>query len=339
MSAPEPFPYIGEFITSEELLQLWYNALKGDYAIPHMIQLNNAPPSIPKGFQWKFHAVVPGKTAGDTICFITDPSVYEKVDKLTNYFTDEARMKANVDSCPSPYDYYHSQYDKVLQRAIALEKESKVKHPSRYFIREAVYKLTNECSTFKISVTKAIFKMFKSRVVLDPSADWGDRILGAAAAGVEVYHGIDPNPNLRSSYDKILKFLKARGVGVTSGTYDLITSDFLKLDIKPESYDTVFTSPPFWNYEVYVQDSAQSIHNKKDINDWIMTFFQPYLKKAWTALVTGGYMILYVSDVKTGEYVARMADYITRELGGKYMGILCMGNNPDYVWPIWVWQK
>lgn len=340
------FPYKKEFLNSEEL---WTNARTLD--LVKMTTIKEAPAdnwrSLPQEMKWSFR--------GQVVVMIVPEDEYDKVDKLVDYFSEEARMQACRKGFPSPLQFYQQSYSAVVAKAQELSEQNPQK-PFRHWLREAVYLLIPECTTFKIGVTKALLKFLGSKVVLDPSAGWGDRLLGAGAAGVDVYHGVDPNPNLRSSYDAMIQFMQAHGVGpkypsqpMTAGgtperpfseRYFVATEDFLKVEFGAGSYDTVFTSPPFFDYEIYVQDPKQSIVGRDTLNKWLTDFFYPYLHKAWQALVKGGYLAIYISDTKTGKYVRQMYQYITETLKGNYLGVIAVATPKlDHAYPIWIWRK
>lgn len=285
--------------------------------------------SLPRNIKWEF--------MGKLLAFVVDPDAYEKVNKFVDCFSEEARMKAYRKDCLSPYDFYQKNYQNVVDKAAELEMEDPENMPFRHYLREAIYKMVPECTTFKISVTKALFKYLGSKVVLDPSAGWGDRLLGAAAAGVEAYHGVDPNPNLRTAYDDMLNFIQRHGRGEN---YCVITDDFLQVNFEPESYDTVFTSPPYFDYEIYSDDSNQSINQRSTLELWLKEFLYPYIRKAWNALAIGGYFTIYISDTRSGKYVMNMFNFINKTLHGNFLGIIPMTyEHLEHAYPIWIWRK
>lgn len=324
----QEFPFKREFLNPEEL---WQNALNTPPILPKIIKFNpkiERPwPSIPKNYKWLF--------MGKPTVFVLSKDLYHNFDVLTDYFTEEARMKANVLGCPNPLDFYRQNYQEILEKGQELEGKWK-DHPNpRYFIREAVYLLAKECTTFKISLSKAVYSYFNAKTVLDPSSGWGDRCLGAGASGVDVYHGIDPNPNLREGYDKILRFIGREN-------YRLLTEDFLKTEIQEKSYQLVFTSPPYYSFETYSTDPNQSIAGRSTVETWISDFLRPYLRKAWSALCVEGYMVLYASDTRAGRFVNEMNVFLTRELHGQFLGIIGAAGDPEtlgYAYPLWCYRK
>lgn len=331
----EPFPFKREFFDPEEL---WTNAVLENPVVPRVVKLTDERswPGIPKNFRWQF--------MGQPVAFVNPKTTYDLVDKLTDYFSEEARLSAHVHECPAPLDFYTSNYSQVITKARELQASDPQKKDSRFYIREAVYHLTSECTTFKIATAKAVLKYFKSKKVLDPSSGWGDRILGAAAAGVTVYHGIDPNSALRSSYDQIIEFIAQRppqnAMGPITDRFRILTDDFLEVKIQEGGYDTVFTSPPYFNWEVYSNEPGQSISGRSTVEEWTTGFLYPYLQKAWSGLCNGGHMLLYISDVRTGRYVANMSRYVNQQLRGQFLGIIgIVYDDMAYAYPLFCWRK
>jgi len=339
MATREPFPYKKEFIDPDKL---WQNAITLDLVTPQIIPPPNTDiqtgwRSIPRYIRWEF-APTSGAKAQPT-AFVVVENTYDKVNKLVDYFSDEPRMEACRKDKPSPKDFYMANYDQLLREAQELQAKDNRNLSIRYWLREAVYlnKAKVECTTFKISVSKAFFKYLGSRFVLDGSAGWGDRALGAAAAGVEVYDGFDVNERMRKSYEDIVQFVKERR---PESDVRITLMDFLKADLEPNSYDTFFTSPPYFDYEIYSQDAAQSVVQFPTLESWVQGFFVPYIEKGWRAVAPGGYFALYINDTRTGKYVGVMFNHIKKVLRGTFLGVIAITDEElSYAYPIWIWRK
>ena len=98
----------------------------------------------------------------------------------------------------------------------------------------------------KPSVAKFIYTKFGATKVLDPTAGWGGRMLGAYACGIE-YIGIDTNVELRPAYESMMSELSQW----TKGKAQMIWGDCMSVDFSKLDYDFVFTSPPYHNKEAY----------------------------------------------------------------------------------------
>ena len=59
---------------------------------------------------------------------------------------------------------------------------------------------------FKATTAKYLYKKYKATHVLDPTAGWGGRMLGAWALDID-YTGIDTNTEMKPAYDGMMKFL------------------------------------------------------------------------------------------------------------------------------------
>lgn len=95
---------------------------------------------------------------------------------------------------------------------------------------------------FKPSVAKFLYKKFNATKVLDFTAGWGGRMLGAWSLGID-YTGIDTNINLKPAYDSMIQEL--------DGNLKMIWDSCLNVDFSKLDYDFVLTSPPYINLEVY----------------------------------------------------------------------------------------
>ena len=332
-------------------------------------------PACPN-FEWQYD--------GKPTFIIIKDEAYEKIDKLVDYFSERQRMSSHKKGEISPLQYFEENRDILIKkvrrsietsnfrRKLASDETSNFRRKLAFeetlnanfehLLREEIYASAKECSAFKITVSKFIYQMFKSKVVLDPSAGWGDRLIGAAAAGVTTYHGVDPNSDLSTAYKEILEFLDAEGKIEFSESSRVITEDFLKVENlrSKERYDTVFTSPPFYDYEIYQEGvanaSKQSIFGNDNLDKWLQNFMYPYLSKAWSYLNKEGVFLLYMCDVGRGgnvghgggegdvskyKYMEKILAYM-KKIHATYKGVIGIRNfsaHPNRTFPLWVWKK
>jgi hypothetical protein len=116
--------------------------------------------------------------------------------------------------------------------------------------------------------------------VLDFSAGWGGRCLGAMAYGVP-YIGIDANVNMKPTYERMIKTLEP----VTKVTMTFQPSE--TVDFSRFTYDLVFTSPPYFTLEEY--ENMPEYGSKEGFLD---KFFRPVVLNAWKYLDRSGHMAL-----------------------------------------------
>jgi hypothetical protein len=104
---------------------------------------------------------------------------------------------------------------------------------------------------FKSTTAKYLYKKYNAKSVLDPTAGWGGRMLGAWALGIQ-YTGIDTNTNMKGAYTNMIDTLdKKTPILWDSPKLKMIWKDALSVDFSKIDYDFVLTSPPYVNLEVY----------------------------------------------------------------------------------------
>ena len=101
---------------------------------------------------------------------------------------------------------------------------------------------------FKPTTAKWLYKKYGATKVLDPTAGWGGRMLGAWALGIE-YTGIDTNMLLKPGYDDMM-------AEMGDPRLRMIWQSCLEVDFSAIDYDFVLTSPPYINLEQYAHMPA-----------------------------------------------------------------------------------
>lgn len=269
-------------------------------------------------------------------------SDYDKINILTDYFTENIRMRAIVkNSKYSPYDYYiHNKksinalinkydYPDLLQRI--------------YLKREYIFNNCKEATTFKLtsgySVIKYLCKINNIDItkikVLDPSCGWGDRLIIFTSLNVKQYVGFDPNKKLKSGYENILETL---GTKRQQNNYIIHYEGFENSTYENE-FDIVFTSPPYFDVEMYSDDKEQSMIKYNSHNKWKYIFFKKYIINCYKACKKGGIICIHIVDSKSLDIVNYL-HLIMKELKCKeYKTCGIMGKNIKRVFPVWCFIK
>ena len=145
-------------------------------------------------------------------------------------------------------------------------------------------------SIFRPLMAMELYCKVSARRVLDFTMGWGGRLLGAHVLNLESYIGIDLNTELRLPYTKMVSFLRERekdSLQKKPTEIQLLFKDALHVDYSTLDYDTVFTSPPYYDYEEYR-------HMKK--YDWKDEFYDPIIKTTWKYLKKNGHYCLNVPE-------------------------------------------
>jgi len=144
---------------------------------------------------------------------------------------------------------------------------------------------------FRPQMAKLLCIKYQPKIVLDPCAGWGGRMLGVVASGAE-YIAFEPNTKTYNNLVKLSEFLDIKD------RVRLICDDALKMDdyFLPK-IDMILTSPPYFDLEVYTNESTQSIKNISNYDIWNNYFLEPLIHKCLSYLNDGGHSCWNVGKV------------------------------------------
>ena len=136
-----------------------------------------------------------------------------------------------------------------------------------------------------------VYQRFKPTRILDFSAGWGGRAVGAAVCNIS-YFGIDINAGLHDPYNKMSAFLNANSSSSSNNLINLLIADAVSYDYSTivPGYDMVFTSPPYYFIEKY--NHNESYMSKDDMDQ---KFYIPIFSNTYKHLLPGGNFVLNVN--------------------------------------------
>jgi hypothetical protein len=198
-----------------------------------------------------------------------------------------------------------------------------------------------EATNFKVSLATGIYIYFNAKRILDISAGWGDRLIAAIGHQAERYLAFDPNERLRAGHSKIQETFQA-----DPNQYTIRYQPFETADIGNEKFDLIFTSPPYFDLEVYDTNIStatnQSISQYNGFEQWLISFLFRSLLNAWKHLEVGGNMIIHISDFDSGKktIVEPMAMFVlSRCSGAKFDGVIGTRGASGKMLPMWAFYK
>ena len=312
--------------------------------------------------------------------YILSPKYFKRDNKgnnASNPFHIETRWKVDWTRTPSGWKTWQTiDGIKTIVRAFwSLEKVlTKVDLQS---IRMATTLRKYVASQFKPSIAKGFYDYFKSVNVLDFSAGWGDRLAGFyCGETTKSYVGIDPNTLNHPNYKKQVEFYKENQTFFEEPKeVEFICEPAEDVDYsKYENYfDTIFTSPPYFNVEKYSDEDTQSYIRYKDIDSWNKNFLHKTIEKIIPTLKKNGILAINIADVydaknKTYFDICNPMNDFIKSQGLEYYGCIGMemtkrfnsggaGNakseyfsedlkdktketeNIAFGEPIWIWKK
>ena len=297
----------------------------------------------------------------------------------SNYFQQENRWSVDGTISPGPLRTWKT--EKFMTTLMGAAYTLKFPKIDKGTLRTMLGLRKYICSQFKPNAAKALYDYFDVKNVLDFSAGWGDRLAGFyASLNTELYVGLDPrvenHPIYHKQaqyYDKLLTmFEKKKEVFFhAEPAEDFDYSEY------NDTFDIVFTSPPYFNVERYSYDDTQSWVRYKTIGDCNKDFLHKAIEKMWPSIRSGGKLCVNISDVNASskgqsskgwqKICDPMNDFIQTFPDSKYLGAIGMEMasrpnsigagtgvesgesnrkpemlkefNGKFCEPIWIWEK
>jgi hypothetical protein len=194
---------------------------------------------------------------------------------------------------------------------------------------------------FKATTAKYLYKKYKAKSVLDPTAGWGGRMLGAWSLGID-YTGIDTNIEMMPAYELMIDFLNEETgfnnqlFAVDSGSaLNMIWKSCLDVDFSSIDYDFVLTSPPYINLELYEHMTPWETDKA-----FYEHFFIPLWKKCVDNIKKGGHVCfnispkMYEDALKCGLLPCHEEEDLLQQMGQKSNSLKKGKKKQDkiYIW-------
>lgn len=265
---------------------------------------------------------------------------YEDADVLSDFYMEELRIEARRnDNDLSLKEMWETEAE--WRKEIISKVDKKPKETFLKRLRQEIKYNFAEVQNFSIVKGYNILKEVLGEETfgkkwLDISAGWGDRLIVAIKCGM-IYHSCDPNKKLKKGHNKIIKdFVKDPNLRKN------YVIDYIPFQDKiiTEKYDVVFSSPPYFDLEIYDSDEGQSVNTFPNFEQWITKFLFRSLSKAWDSLNEGGYLILHLGDNKKINMCEATNLFIQSHLANSsFHGVIGLSGQSGYPRPVWVWQK
>lgn len=328
------FPYKRLFMNESDVMEMYHNLI--NYKAKFLSGKYRLNVTTDKH-------LIPWNYKGNQIVLPIGNDEYEKIDVITDYFSEENRMRAKmVYMEKSPFDLWND--DKFVTKIVnnLIEANKDIHEVNLKELREQIYQNTSEATQFKTTLALSFYRKFNAKNILDISAGWGDRLIAAIAHGVDKYLAYDPNKDLKKAHDEIINMF---GQG-NHEKYEIIYEPFEKAKLPNIEFDLVFSSPPYFNLEEYTDLEGQSIKSYPIFEDWLVKFLFKSLYIAWNNLKVDGNVVIHMTDLKNDKIIEPMTLFIVSFLKGAwYDGVIPTFNqdnkNHKYIKyrPLWVYKK
>ena len=217
----------------------------------------------------------------------TNPRMFAGNKTIYHYqFENMLATKRSDATYPTIADYYKRGKEDELWRQ-TIQRRRRDLHPdtlpSMVDVFECYRINTGPIVSFKPSTAKYIYNLFSAENILDPTAGWGGRMLGAMLDHKNRrYTGYDTNIAMRGAYQGMIDNICEWRPNIARRC-NIIWESCLDADFTHQ-YDLVLTSPPYSNKEIYenmpnadVGDNDASGWSSDD--DYYKSFLLPLMRK------------------------------------------------------------
>ena len=172
-------------------------------------------------------------------------------------------------------------------------------------------------ANFPVREAKAIYEKYcpPGGLIYDPSAGFGSRMSAALLGGYH-YVATDPNKDLRPIFNKYYADLVSSdyvNVGQECGVY--CQGSEVLLPHLVGRVDFAFTSPPYFNLEVYSQDDSASTRNLRNLRLWGKEYVIPTVRNIREYLKPGAKVCINIKNLP-GLPLYDMWAKVFRKIGG-----------------------
>lgn len=264
-----------------------------------------------------------------------DLTDYKDFNVMSDYWTEDERLEAHRDGHPSPLECWAKNRQAILKKAKTL----RGLHPLAAQ-REAVYMMCKEVSSQRPMAVFILQKLLDVTSHLEMCCGFGNNLLASIASGVKTFVGVEPRESLHLKYKKIIEFF-----GVAKG-YSTIVGAFEDVDLGTQKFDLVYSSPPYFRFEIYDDiGENQSVNKYKDFEEWYNSFLLASCIKGWNHTKKGGHFAIIINHVNLQEtYVYKLLDDLDSLFdNAEYKGMLPFArfnqNKVSKAQPIFIWKK
>jgi 16S rRNA G966 N2-methylase RsmD len=177
-----------------------------------------------------------------------------------------------------------------------MSKQQDVVHHRLYIDIAKANTGTQIAHEFKPYLARDIYKDYctEGAKVLDPCAGWGGRMLGFASTGFAgEYFATDPSTKTFKGLLKLKEFILSAS-NIEKPEINLFDQPFEDLKLKNSYFDFAFTSPPYFDTEIYSNEKTQAFNRYKTIEEFNEKFLTALISKTMKALKPGKCFVINI---------------------------------------------
>jgi predicted RNA methylase len=251
---------------------------------------------------------------------------------IVDYFTFLQRLETKGKYDTNFFEFLENieefKQKKFIQTMLKYYKDVKNKNKTKneYIVYKEVYNICiSAINIMRPLNCMEIYTKYNAKRVLNFCAGWGGSTVAAAALNLDAFYGIEINIDLREPYDNMVSYLQTK----SATFFDVQICDALLADFSKMTYDTVFSSPPYYFLEKYANNVKYE--SKKDMDE---KFYKPLFTKTYNGLQIGGHYIINICK--------EVYDNVLKKILGEAHEIFPLKKSKrqnDYTEMVYVWIK
>lgn len=177
-----------------------------------------------------------------------------------------------------------------------MSKQHDIVHHSEYIDVASFNTGTQIAHEFKPYLAREIYLKYcdKNCKVLDPCAGWGGRMLGFASSLLKgEYLATDPSTRTFNGLLKLRDFIFSAS-NFDKPDIKIYNLPFEDLEIPKNYFDFAFTSPPYFNTEIYSEEETQAYNRYKTIDEFNEQFLTTLIDKTMRSLKKDGCFLINI---------------------------------------------
>lgn len=253
--------------------------------------------------------------------------------KTVDYFSFYERLNTKSKRDVSFYDIWYNRTAPIIAEQKYIknyfksneERFSNMTEELKWYNMYSLY--FGSVGLFLPSYTVKIIQKYKPKIILDPFSGWGSRLIGAMSQNTN-YIGYDTNTELYPVYKNIIQELIQYTENKTQN-YKITIKPAETVDYSILRYDMVFTSPPYYNLELYTNTT------RKTKDEW-NSIYRTVFYNSYKHLQRGGYFVI---NCNQNIYEGILIPLIEREADERILFLKSRQTVGDYSEYIYVWKK
>lgn len=249
--------------------------------------LNEIKKVINTSIEFDGDTISGGAGVGTGLCNFLFPNLYDTVSAK-----DLTKHKEGAESA---YKKFYN--DDFLKKAIRVAVQYGKATPTPKSIYSGLGMVGSMPTNFKPLVAKAIYERFTNDgdTVLDTSMGYGGRMLGVLSSKKNLtYVGTDPNSETFSHLMELGNYIEE--VTGRKNSFEIHCCGSEEFFMGDNTVDFMFTSPPYFNLELYSTEETQSVNKFPEIEGWLEGFVRGTLKNVYRMLKPGKFYAVNIAD-------------------------------------------